>query len=316
MGEIEGKKILVTGGAGFIGSNLVKRLASKNDVTVLDNLSSGSLKNLGDIRNLITFIEGDICDKSLVADVVDGIDIVFHMAASTSVEESVLFPASCMAVNVGGTVNLLEASRDAGVKKFVYSSSAAVYGETKNGKINEGYSPRPISTYGISKLLGEQECMSCYKNHCLPVVILRYFNVYGLGSKNGKSADVISIFTQNIREGKPLNVYGDGWQTRDFVYVDDVVDANIMAVLCPSAVGQVFNIASGESVSINYLVYEIEKIMRNGYKVSYEKERMAEIRYSSADIDKAMRLLDYRPTVRLQNGLRMLLEDDVSCELR
>ena len=300
-------KILVTGGAGFIGSHIVDRLLDEGfNVRVFDNLSTGDKKNLAqhESKENLQFIEGDIRNFDLVKKVVKGVDAIFHEAALVSVTRSVQNPLLANEVNVTGTLNLLKACVDAKVKRFVFASSCAVYGNSKILPNHENLMPIPLSPYAVSKLAAENYVKVFHVVYGLETVILRYFNVYGPRQKYSPYSGVISIFVNRLLEGKPLTIYGDGTQSRDFVYVRDVVEANILALSRQNAVGEVINISAGEAVTINTLTNSLQKIMdKTDLELVYTETRLGDIRNSFADIHKAKTILGYTPKVSINEGL-------------
>jgi len=303
LNECKGKKILVTGGAGFIGSNLVDKLSPDNTVVVLDNLFSGLLSNLEKSKDRITFVKGDVLDKALVKDIVAEVDYVFHLAAHVGNIRSIKDPNFDMEVNIGGTLNLLEACRNSNIKRLVYSSSGAIFGEAKYLPIDEEHPLNPESPYAVSKLAAEKYCFAFHKVYGVPTTALRYFNVYGPRQDTSEYANAISIFLSRIREGKPLTIFGDGKQTRDFIFVKDVAKANILAATHPSAVGEIFNIATGKENSIKELVDIIKQVSAKEIQVIYADSRAGEVKYSRASIEKAQRLLGYNPETNFKEGL-------------
>ena len=311
LNKIEGKNILVSGGAGFIGSHLVDKLSLGNKVIVIDNLSSGLLSNLEKSKDRITFIKGDVLDKMLLKDIVAEVELVFHSAANVGYIRSIEDPYFDMDVNIKGTVNILEACRNSNVKRLVYSSSGAIFGQAKYLPIDEEHPLNPESPYAVSKLAAEKYCFAFHKVHGVPVAALRYFNVYGPRQDTSEYANVILTFFRGIREGKPLTILGDGKQTRDFVFVEDVVKANILAATQPAAVSEVFNIATGKETSIEKLASIIKQISAKETPVIYADPRAGEVRYSRANIEKARRLLGYSPATNLKEGL--LLTWSESC---
>jgi len=303
LNELKGKKILVTGGAGFIGSNIVDRLSPENKVTVLDNLFSGSLSNLEKSKDRITFIRGDITDKTLVQDIVAEVEYIFHLAAHVGNIRSLKDPYFDMDVNIKGMLNLLEACRNSNIKRLVYSSSGAIFGEAKYLPIDEDHPLNPESPYAVSKLAAEKYSFAFHKVYGLPTVALRYFNAYGPRQDTSEYANAVSIFLGRTREGKPLTIYGDGEQTRDFIFIDDIVNANILAATQPAAVGEIFNISTGIVHSIKQLVSIIGEISAREIPYSHADFRAGEVRHSRADIDKAGKLLSYSPKTDLKEGL-------------
>lgn len=303
LNKCKGKKILVTGGAGFIGSNLVDKLSPDNTVVVLDNLFSGLLSNLEKSKDRITFVKGDVLDKALVKDIVAEVDYVFHLAAHVGNIRSIKDPNFDMEINIGGTLNLLEACRNSNIKRLVYSSSGAIFGEAKYLPIDEEHPINPESPYAVSKLAAEKYCFAFHKVYGVPTTALRYFNVYGPRQDASEYANAISIFLSRIREGKPLTVFGDGKQTRDFIFVKDVARANILAATHPSAVGEIFNIATGKENSIKELIDIIKQVSAKEIQVIYADSRAGEVKYSRASIEKAQRLLGYNPETNFKEGL-------------
>ena len=303
--------ILVTGGAGFIGSHIVDRLFPENRVTVLDNLFTGQMSNLEKSKDRITFIKGDILDKALVMEVVARVDIVFHLAANIGVIRSIQDPYFDMDVNIRGTLNLLEACRNSKVERLVYASSGAVFGEARYIPIDEGHPLSPESPYAVSKLAAEKYCFAFCKVHGAPATVLRYFNVYGPRQNSSEYANAISIFSRKIREGTPITIFGDGKQTRDFVFVEDVVNANILAATQPAAIGEIFNIATGKETSIEQLVSLITEVSGKESPVVYAAHRAGEVRNSRANIEKAQRMLGYNPETSLKEGLALTWKEEM-----
>jgi UDP-glucose 4-epimerase len=301
--ELRGAKILVTGGAGLIGSHLVDELSLKNEVIVLDNLSSGSLLNLETSKDRITFIKGDILNKARLKDIVGEVEFVFHLAANVGPIKSIEDPYFDMEVNIKGTINLLEACLNSNIKRLVYSSSAATYGEAKYLPVDENHPLNPESPYAVSKMAAEKYCFVFYKVHGVPITSLRYFNVYGPRQKGGGYASVIPIFINEVREKKPLTVFGDGKQTRDFVFVKDIVTANVLAATHPAAVGEIFNIATGKGSSLEELVSILNQLSGKKNPVVYDEPRAGEIKHSRANIEKAQRVLGYNPSATFKEGL-------------
>jgi nucleoside-diphosphate-sugar epimerase len=300
-------EILVTGGTGFIGSHIVDRLLEEGfKVRVLDNLSTGDKKNLAQHQNnkSFQFIEGDIRNFDLVKKMVKGVDAVVHEAAVVSVTRSVENPLLSNEVNVTGTVNLLKACVDAHVKRFVYASSCAVYGDTETLPNHESLTPKPLSPYAADKLAAENYAKVFHDVYGLETVGLRYFNVYGPRQKYGAYSGVITIFITRLLENKPPIICGDGEQTRDFVNVKDVVEANMLALSKRKAVREVFNISAGKAITINKLTETIQKVLgKTNLKPVHVKPRPGDIRHSYGDITKARRNLRYEPKVQLETGL-------------
>jgi UDP-glucose 4-epimerase len=297
---------LVTGGAGFIGSHLAARLIAQGaSVSVFDNLSSGTLDNLEAVRHRVSLIEGDLRDAEAVRHAVDGARVVFHQAAISSVPRSIDDPHTTLEVNITGTLNVLEAARAAGCQRVVFASSAAVYGDDPALPKTEAMAPRTLSPYAISKLAGEQLCSVFTRVHGLETVALRYFNVFGpRQDPSSPYSGVISRFLRALRSGQPPIIYGDGHQTRDFVYVGNVVEANLQAGHTPGVAGRVFNVASGEAVTLNALLEVMAGLLGVEAQACHEPDRLGDIRHSLADIEEARKMLGYVVKVPLENGLR------------
>jgi UDP-glucose 4-epimerase len=304
-------RVLITGGAGFIGSHTVDRLLSEGfKVVVLDNLRSGSLENVSQHagnRNF-RFVHGDIRDASLVRNVVSDVDFVVHLAALVSVPESFRDPALTHDINANGTLNLLKASVDNGVKRFVYASSCAVYGTAEEIPIKEQHPTKPESPYGASKLTAESHVRKYYEDFGLETVCLRYFNVYGPRQACNDYSGVITQFLNRMLKNLPLIIFGDGEQTRDFVYVKDVAEANLLALKC-AAHGEVFNIGTGVATSINQLASTLLEIAdKRDLKIVHCEARKGDIAHSLADISKARGKMGYNPKTLLKDGLMNLLK--------
>jgi UDP-glucose 4-epimerase len=291
------KKILVTGGAGFIGSHLVDALIEKGfDVVVIDNLSTGKRENLNPKAK---FYELDIRDLEKIKPVFDGVEYVFHLAARPRVPYSIEFPVESHSNNVLGTLNVLIAAKDAGVKKLIYSSSSSVYGEQEKLPLHEEMVPNPQSPYALQKLTGEKYCQLFHKLYGLPTVSLRYFNVYGPRiSFEGSYVLVLGVFLQQKIKGEPLTIEGDGEQSRDFTYVEDVIRANILAMESDRAgKGEVINIGAGNNHTIN----KIAKLI--GGEIIYKPARKGDMRHTLAHNQKAKELLGWEPTVKIEEGI-------------
>jgi len=305
-------EILVTGGAGFIGSHIVDWLLDEGfKVRVLDNLSTGDKKNLAKHQNKksFQFIEGDIRNFDLIKKTVKGVDAVIHEAALVSVTRSVENPLLSNEVNVTGTVNLLKACVDAHVKRFIYASSCAVYGDSETLPNHENLAPKPLSPYAVDKLAAENYAKVFHNVYGLETTSLRYFNVYGPRQKYGPYSGVISIFINRLLKNKPPIIYGDGKQTRDFINIKDVVEANMLALSKREAVGEVFNISTGEATTINKLTETVQKIMgKTSLKPVHAEPRPGDIKHSYGDITKARRKLEYEPKVQLEKGLSELVK--------
>jgi nucleoside-diphosphate-sugar epimerase len=301
---------LVTGGAGFIGSNLVEALLDGGHaVRVLDNFSTGKRENLSDFNGQIDLIEGDLTVLSDVRKAVQDVDVVLHQGAIPSVPRSVEDPLGSTQANVNGTLNVLVAARDAGVRRVVYASSSAVYGDqAPDAPKVETMNSQPISPYGVDKLAGEHYCRVFYQVYGLETVTLRYFNVFGPRQDlESMYAAVIPRFITALLQGEPPTVYGDGEQTRDFTYVGNVVAGNLLAARAPAdlAAGQAVNLAAGGQTSLNTLLEMLHEIIGCATPPIYTDPRPGDIKHSLADVGKAERLLDYRPEVSLLGGLRL-----------
>jgi UDP-glucose 4-epimerase len=295
-------KILVTGGAGFIGSNLVDKLIDEGyKVFIIDNLSSGKKENL---NKKAIFYKADICDLNKILPLFKGIDYVFHLAANPRVVFSVKNPIESHKVNVNGTLNVLYASYKNKVKRLIFASSAAVYGNIKKLPLKENMTPKPVSPYGLHKLIGEYYCKLFSNLYNLEKVCLRYFNVYGPKiDPNGPYALVIGKFLKLRKENKPLTIYGDGKQTRDFIYVDDVTKANILAMKSKKVGrGEIINICSGKNYSINYIAKLI------GGKKIYLSARKGEMKHTLGDNSLAKKLLGWKPEISFEEGIKKCKE--------
>ena len=303
----------MTGGAGFIGSHLTARLAQDgHQVRVLDKLTGeASRKRAESLAKLpgVEVIQGDIRDAALCRSVLLGADFVFHHAAEVSVPQSIIDPATCIEVNLGGTVNLLEAARETGtLTRFVLASSCAVYGDTPGTEKSETSEVGPLSPYATSKLAGEQLCRNYFQLHGVQTVCLRYFNVYGPDQDpNGAYAAVIPRFITAILGNEKPIVYGDGEQSRDFVFVGDIVEANHRAAAQGQAAGKVVNIGSGRSVSLNQILQKLAAETDRILVLDQRPARAGDIRTSRADITAARNLLDFSPKVSLEDGLARTL---------
>lgn len=307
-------KALVTGGAGFIGSHLVDRLMKEGyEVVVLDDFSGGEVENIqchfGDQD--FHLVRGDVRNLEDVKKAIRGADVVFHLAAIVNVPLSIENPLPVDDVNVRGTLNLLETSLKENIERFIYVSSCAVYGEARHLPINEEHPVTPLSPYGISKFAAEYYCIIFHKIHGLEAVSLRFFNVYGPRQSESPYSGVITQFINNLRREEPPIIYGDGEQTRDFVYVKDAVEANVLALKHPHCSGEVINIGTGKPTTINNLAnILIEMSGRASMKPVYKAHRKGDIRNSYADISKAEKMLGYRPKITLREGVRKLLQGE------
>lgn len=303
-------KIIITGGAGFIGSTLVKRLSEKsNQIIVIDDLSSGKYNNIKDVdtKGKIKFIKGTVTDVSLLNQIFKDADYVFHQAAIASVPKSIKDPKKTNNVNLNGTLNILRVSRKQNIKKIVFASSSSIYSETTNKPIKENLSLHPLSPYAVTKLASEYYCKVFTEVYGIPTISLRYFNVYGPNQDPYSDyAAVIPIFIKRVLQNKNPIIYGDGKQIRDFIFVDDVVNANILAA--ENKKTGVFNIASGKPITINDLAKLIIKLCRKKLDITYADPRVGDIKVSIADISKAKKILGYTPKFNLEDGLNETLK--------
>ena len=303
-------RVLITGGAGFLGSALARRLVAEgHQVRVLDDLSAGDPERL---PPQVLFTRGDVRDRPKLWTLLQGIQCVFHLAARVSVAESVAYPREYNDVNVGGTVALMEAMRDVRVRRVVLASSGTVYGEQPKQPVDENMRPNPIAPYAVSKIAAEYYVSTLGALYDIETVILRIFNAYGPGqSIPAAHAPVIPQFLKQALSGGSLVVFGDGLQTRDFVYVDDVVDALIAAAMTPGVNRQIINVGSGQEVSINTLVRIIGEVTGRQLSVLYNEKQSGGVSRLVASLAKAQALLGYQPKVDLYTGLRRLLASGV-----
>lgn len=300
--------ILITGGAGFIGSALANRLyADGHDVHVLDDGSNGDVSRLSDG---VPFTEGSVTDIPLLWSLLPDVACVYHLAARVSVAESMLYPSQYNTVNVGGTVSLMEAVRDTGVKRVVFASSGAVYGDCPQQPIAELVPPRPTSPYAVSKWAAEQYLFTIGRIHAIETAALRIFNVYGVGQPSPVShAPVIPRFLQNILTGGSVVIFGNGTQSRDFVYVDDVVAGLKAAAAAQNINQQIINIGSGEETTLNQLIATLEKVTGKKAKPLTNKLTSGGVQRLWADISKARKLLGYTPMVGLEEGVKRIINN-------
>ncbi len=297
-------KYLVTGGAGFIGSNIVEALLKKGDtVRVLDNFSSGKLENIAAFRNDIDLINGDIRDYWTTVRAMEGIDYVLHQAALPSVPRSVDNPLTSNVVNIDGTLNVLEAARHSNVKKLVMASSSSVYGESEELPKHEKMVPSPLSPYAITKLTDEYYCRVYWQLYKLPTVCLRYFNIFGpRQDPQGDYAPVIPKFITALASGKQPIIFGDGEQSRDFTFVDNAVQANLLSATNDDICGEAYNVACNAQFTLNDLVSKLCKLMNVDIKAKHDPPRVGDIMHSYAAIDK-LGAYGYKPTVEFEEGL-------------
>ena len=303
-------KALVTGGAGFIGSNICRRLiASGHSVRIVDNLSSGKKSNLNDIIDKVEFIHADMGDEQIAKKAMKNIDVVFHHGAQVSVPASVDDPANTHKNCIDATFTLLMAARDANVKRFIYAASSAAYGDDPALPKVETMAPKPISPYAIGKLTGEYYCSVFYKVYGLETISLRYFNVFGpYQDPKSQYAAAIPAFITLMLGNKQPTIYGDGEQTRDFTYIDNVVSANLLAAKVAKTCGEVVNIASGQSVTVNETVKLIAELLNKDIKPLYAPPHAGDVKHSSADISLAQKIIGFKTVVSFRDGIAKVLD--------
>ena len=304
------EKFLVTGGAGFIGSNICRKLVSQNCfVRVVDNLLTGKKSNLADIIDKIEFIEADMGDEKIAGEVMAGIDVVLHQGALPSVPKSIDDPAATNKHCVDATLTLLLAARDAGIKRFVYAASSSAYGDTPTLPKVESMTNKPLSPYAVAKLVGEHYCSVFYNVFGLETISLRYFNVFGpFQAPTSQYAAAIPAFATAILKDKSPTIYGDGEQTRDFTYIDNVVEANLLAARAKQTKGEVVNIACGEAVTVNKIIDLINSLTGKNVKPKYVDSRPGDVKHSLADIMLAEKIISYKPTVNFRQGLEKAID--------
>jgi nucleoside-diphosphate-sugar epimerase len=301
---------LVTGGAGFIGSNLVRHLVENGErVIVIDNLSTGRKENLAGLEKNVDFIEGDIRDISLLKERFVGVETVFHQAAVPSVPRSVKDPLLSNANNIDGTLNVLVAAKEVGVRRVVLAASSSAYGDTEVLPKTEDMPGNPLSPYAVTKYVGELYARVFTKIYGLETISLRYFNVFGpRQDPNSQYAAVIPKFIISMLNGESPRIYGDGEQSRDFTFVDNVVRANMLAAEAKDVAGEVFNVGCGTRYTLNYLLERLNAILGTDVSAVYEQPRPGDVRHSQASIEKANRLLGYTPVVTFDEGLRQTVD--------
>jgi len=304
------EKFLVTGGAGFIGSNICKRLVEEGCfVRIIDNLLTGKKSNLDAFIDKVEFIEADMGDDTIARSAMKDIDVVVHQGALPSVPRSVDDPAATHKHCVDATFTLLLAARDAGIKRFVYASSSAAYGDTPTLPKVETMPPAPLSPYAVGKLVGEYYCSVFHEVFGLETISLRYFNVFGpYQDPTSQYAAAIPSFVTSILKDEPPTIYGDGEQSRDFTYVDNVVEANLLAVRAKHTAGEVLNIACGEAVTVNKIIDMINEILGRNIKPIYTDPRPGDVKHSLADITAAEKLLGFKPIVDFKDGLKLAID--------
>ncbi len=304
VSAFEGRRVLVTGGAGFVGGAVVRRLVGSGaSVTVLDDLFTGRVEVLPPEAR---FVEGSVTDGGLVDRLVAEADVVFHMAARNIIA-STKNPRDDFATNIGGTLNVLMAARAAGTSRVVYTGSTSVYGNPRSIPINEDDAPVPLSPYAASKLGGENYCAAFHESYALPVSVVRYSNVFGEGQRpDNPYCGVVSKFFAAAYAGRPLSIHGDGQQTRDFTYIDDAVDATLLAAIAPRAIGEVFNVGTGIETSINELAMLVAQAAGRDVPIEHiDRRDIDNIRRRVVNIEKARRMLRWSPQVSLPHGLAM-----------
>jgi UDP-glucose 4-epimerase len=303
------RRFLVTGGAGFIGSNICKKLVSQGCfVRVIDNLLTGKKENLSGIIDKIEFIEADMGDEKIARSATAGIDVVLHQGALPSVPRSVDDPAATHQHCVDATFTLLLAARDAGVKRFVYAASSSAYGDSPTLPKVETMHDDPLSPYAAAKLAGEYYCSVFYRVYGLQTVSLRYFNVFGPNQDPASQyAAAIPAFVTAILKDTPPTIYGDGEQSRDFTYIDNVVEANLLAANAEKLSGEVVNIACGEAITVNEIIALINKLTGKRVKPTYTAPRPGDVKHSLADISLAEKLLGYKPVISFEDGLKLAI---------
>jgi len=301
---------VVTGGAGFIGSHIVEELLRRNEtVRVIDNFSTGKWENVEPFEGGAEIIEADIAEGKNLSGFLKGADYVIHQAAIPSVPKSILDPVRSHHANVNGTLQLLNASREANVKRIVYASSSSVYGDSPTLPKHEGMMPNPLSPYGAQKLFAEIYCQVFSRAYGLETVSLRYFNVFGpRQDSTSQYSGVLALFIPAVLQNKRPTIYGDGLQSRDFTYVQNVVEANLQACTVPVVAGQVFNVACGDRITVNSMLQQINKITGKDIAPIYADPRPGDIKHSQADITRAREHLGYQPKVSFEEGLRNTIE--------
>jgi nucleoside-diphosphate-sugar epimerase len=299
-------RYLITGGAGFIGSHLVENLVKQgHDVRVLDNFLTGKRENIAQFLGEIDLIEGDIRDLETCKQALEGVNFVLHQAALPSVPRSIEDPLLTTEINIGGTLNLLLASKEKKVQKFVFASSSSVYGDDDTLPKSEGVEGVPLSPYAVTKLVGEKYCQVFNRIFGLSTISLRYFNIFGPRQDPfSQYAAVIPLFITKIIQGERPVIFGDGEQSRDFTYVANIVEANRLAVEAPETSGEIINVACGDKTTVNQLFETIRKILQKDLAPIHEEPRPGDIRHSFADIAKAREVLKYKPKISLTEGLQ------------
>lgn len=301
---------VVTGGGGFIGSHIVEELLGrKQTVKIIDNFSTGKRENVEPFKDAAELIEADIAEEQNLAQFLKGADYVIHQAAIPSVPKSMLDPVKSHNANVNGTLRLLVACREAGVRRVVYASSSSLYGDSPTLPKHEGMMPKPLSPYGAQKLFGEMYCQVFTRAYGVETVSLRYFNVFGpRQDATSQYSGVLALFIPAVLQERQPTIYGDGLQSRDFTYVQNVVEGNLLACTAPEVAGQVFNVACGDRITVNSMLQQINKITGKDITPVHAGPRAGDIKHSQADISRAKELLGYEPKVTFEEGLRRTIE--------
>ena len=301
---------LVTGGAGFIGSNMVRFLLAKgHEVRVLDNFETGKKENLAELTDQIELITGDIRDTAIVQNAVAGAEVVYHLAALGSVPRSVEDPATSHDVNVNGTFNMLQAARANQVKRFVFASSSSIYGQSDVLPQHEGLPLQPISPYGATKAIGEIYCRAFYQTYGLQTISLRYYNVFGpRQDPTSQYAAAVPLFVSALMHDKPPRIFDDGEQSRGFTYIDNVLQANWLAATAPEVHGEAVNISTTNAVTVNTVVKTITKLLAKDIKPTYTPPRPGDIKHSLADVSRAKELIGYEPKITFEQGIEMAID--------
>jgi nucleoside-diphosphate-sugar epimerase len=303
-------RYVVTGGGGFIGSHIVEELVRRNEtVTVIDNFSTGKHENVEPFEGDVDVIEADIAEAKNLTQFLKGADYVIHQAAIPSVPKSIIDPVKSHNANVNGTLRLLVACREAGVKRVVYASSSSLYGDSPTLPKHEGMMPNPLSPYGAQKLFGEMYCQVFTRAYGLETVALRYFNVFGpRQDATSQYSGVLALFIPAVLQDRRPTIHGDGLQSRDFTFVKNVVEANLLACKAPGVGGEVFNIACGDRITVNSMLQQINKITGKDIAPIYGDPRKGDIKHSHADITRAKERLGYQPKVSFEDGLKSTIE--------
>lgn len=302
--------VLITGGAGFIGSNLAEALVREGlKVRVIDNLATGSIKNVKDFKDKIEFINGDITDLKLLKNIMKGVDFVLHHAAIPSVQRSLEDPIGTNRANIEGTLKVLCAAKNSNVKRVVYASSSSVYGDSPTLPKKEDMPNNPLSPYACTKMTGELYCRQFSELYGLDTISLRYFNIFGpRQNPDSQYSAVIPIFIKKMLNNKRPVIFGDGTQSRDFTFVENVIKANILAMKAKRCCGEIVNVACGERIDLNKLVEKLNNLLGKKITPDFAEPRAGDVKHSLADISKAKRLLGYKPTVSFEDGLKKTIE--------